>query len=70
MEKSWVMTEEERLQLLKSRMEKRKRQESESHTKAQNKSGFFLGMGHEPDLNQLNNFLTLAEASKTLSNYF
>lgn len=30
MEKSWVMTEEERLQMLKTRLEKRQKQESES----------------------------------------
>ncbi|RWS24076.1 Vitamin D3 receptor B-like protein [Leptotrombidium deliense] len=62
MEKSWVMTEEERLQMLKSRLEKRQKQDVKDTCKTQI---FEESRRHkydfEPDISVINNYLTDAE---------
>jgi hypothetical protein len=62
MEKSWVMTEEERMQMLKNRMEKRK-QEEETIFKTQVKlnQSCETNPTYEPDLCQINTYLTEEE---------
>ncbi len=62
MEKSWVMTEEERMQMLKNRMEKRK-QEEETIFKTQVKLNQSCETNpiYEPDLSQINTYLTEEE---------
>jgi hypothetical protein len=62
MEKSWVMTEEERMQMLKNRMEKKK-QEEETIFKTQVKlnQNCETNSTYEPDLCQINTYLTEEE---------
>lgn len=60
MEKSWVMTEEERMQMLKNRIEKRK-QEEEVYLKTSVKQNEFYIGRYEPDISQVNAFLKQEE---------
>lgn len=57
MEKSWVMTEEERMQMLKNRIEKRK-QDDVLPVKTLVKSNEFHIDKYEADISQINTFLT------------
>lgn len=76
METGWVMTEEERLQLLKSRMERRQKQEeimAEAEKAKQSPQHRSPGLvEYEPDLNELSKHLTEEETTtiETLVNAY
>ncbi|XP_076345191.1 thyroid hormone receptor beta-like isoform X1 [Tachypleus tridentatus] len=55
MEKGWVMTEEERLHLLRSRMEKRQRKGATESDRPRRKTNVY---DHDPDINEMGKFLT------------
>ena len=63
MEKSWVMTEEERMQMLKNRIEKRK-QEVEISVKPSVKPNEFYADKYEADFSQINAFLNEEEVNQ------
>ncbi|RWS14808.1 Vitamin D3 receptor B-like protein [Dinothrombium tinctorium] len=66
MEKSWVMTEEERLQMLKTRLEKRQRQDAKESCKSMSKQLEDLPRykcDFEPDIGLINKYLSEDEIS-------
>lgn len=67
MEKSWVMTESERLQMLKTRMEKKQKQRSEYGTDYKRQPRIRSHHGYrneyEPDINFIRNHLSENEVS-------
>ena len=69
MEKSWVMTEDERLQMLKNRIEKRK-QEEEVCVKTSVKPKEFYANKYEADFSQINTFLSEEEVNIKLNKLF
>ncbi|XP_023225253.1 thyroid hormone receptor beta-like isoform X1 [Centruroides vittatus] len=58
MEKGWVMTEEERMQLLRSRMEKRQRQEAAAAEGDRMRQRRLSIVEYEPDVNELSKYLS------------
>lgn len=66
MEKSWVMTEEERLQMLKSRLEKKKMEKMSLVNKCKLKEIKRFGRiknEYEPDINIVHNYLSEEDVS-------
>ena len=60
MEKSWVMTEEERMQMLKNRIEKRKQEEGVFLQTSVKQNEFYISK-YEPDISQITAFLKQEE---------
>lgn len=55
MEKNWVMTEEERLRMLRNRIERRKQEESSKTNRSEQK--------YEPEINDIKNYLSDEDVS-------
>lgn len=60
MEKSWVMTEEERLQMLKNRLDKKKQQNDLLLPKVHSSNNL---LSYTPDIKSINNYLNNQEVN-------